>query len=251
MDEQTKKWALLAGLAVIVFVPVLMWSTLKTPARISGGSQNEGFVVNGDGKTVFVPDVAQFTFNVITNGQGKDIQSLQKQNTETANTVIKFLKDNGIKDQDITTQSYDLYPQYQYSGGASRINGYEINQGVSVKVRDMDKAGDVLAGVVSSGANSVSQLKFTVDDPEDIKNQARIKAVKNAKERAKKIASATGIRLGRIISIEENFTSDPVTAYNGTLAKGMGGSDIAVPSPDIQSGSQEVAVSVMLRYEIK
>ena len=129
------------------------------------------------------------------------------------------------------------------------IVGYTVQQTVSVKVRDFSKVGSLLSEVVQSGANSVSQLSFTLDDPTEVQNQARAEAIQKAKDKAKSIAKAGRFDLGRLLSIEEGEGYYPVYKY------GLGGAESmamdAAPAPTIQPGSQDIQVTVTLRYEIE
>ncbi len=216
------------------------------------------FAVSGEGKVVAVPDVAQFSFSVITQG-GKNVADLQKQNTERVNKVIDFMKKNGIGAKDIKTERYNLEPRYQYFSCAEggrvcpppEIVGYSVTQTVSVKARDFNKTGELLAGAVSNGANSVSSLNFTVDDPTALQNQARKEAISRAKDKAGDIAKAGGFRVGRLLSIEEGGGFPPIPIYRFDEKAGIGGGVEALPAPTIEPGSQEIAIIVTLRYEIE
>ncbi|KKU11796.1 MAG: hypothetical protein UX16_C0004G0028 [Parcubacteria group bacterium GW2011_GWB1_45_7] len=234
------------------------------------------FSVSGEGKVTVVPDVAQFSFSV-TNEGGMDLTVTQTRNTDTANKVIEFLKSSGVESKDIKTVSYNVYPRYSstycgpvplyyetgvdagggYAGvtGVARpdvcppseIIGYTVEQGVEVKVRDFAKVGDILAGVVENGANSTSQLYFTIDDKVGYENEARAMAMEEAREKAETIAKAGGFRIGRLLSVDEYF-GGPIPYYYG---EGMGGADMVKTSPTIEPGSQEITITVNLRYEIK
>lgn len=220
-------------------------------------SSFRSFAVSGEGKAVSIPDVAEFTFSVITQG-GKNVAELQKQNTEKVNKAIDYVKSQKVDTQDIKTISYNLEPQYQYFncyGGDGRpcpppvIVGYNVTQTVSVKARDFNKVGDVLSGVVQNGANFVSSLTFTMDDKTAPQNKAREEAIKKAKEKARDMAKAGGFKLGRLISIEEGGGSViPIVRFD-TL-KSVGGGLESAPTPTIEPGSEETVINVTLRYEI-
>jgi hypothetical protein len=233
-------------------------------------SSFRSFSAAGEGKIVAIPDVAVFTFSVITEG-GKDIAALQGQNTEKINKAIDLVKSKGVDAKDIQTQGYNLSPRYQYStcreilpmpveigAGTSvskicppaEIVGYTITQTVQVKARDFTKVGDILSGVVSQGVNNVSQLSFQIDDQSAVQEQAREQAIKKAKARAKKVADAAGFRLGRLLSVDEGYT--PYRVYNSMdyATSGAISSEKAPTAPMIEPGSQEVTVDVTLRYEI-
>jgi hypothetical protein len=224
----------------------------------------------GEGKVVAIPDVAVFSFSVITEG-GKDIASLQSQNTGKVNKAIEFVKSKGVEAKDIQTKGYNLSPRYQYSScrevspisangmeisagkvcPPAEIVGYTITQTVQVKARDFANVGNILSGVISQGVNNVSQLSFQIDDPSVVQEQARDQAIQKAKARAEKVADAAGFRLGRLISVDEGYA--PYRVYNSMLESSAGyASDQKAPAvPTIEPGSQEITVDVTLRYEIK
>ena len=247
---------------MIVAMVILAISTLVFANIYSKSIEPDSyrsFSVSGEGKIVAIPDVAQFSFSVITEG-GKDIASLQQENTQKANRAIALLKNSGVEDKDIKTASYNLQPRYQYfSCPVSKnstakpcpppeIVGYSISQTVSVKIRNFEKAGEILSGIVQSGVNSVSELSFTIDDETEIENQARQEAIANAINKAESIAQSGNFNLGKILSINEN--SSPIF-YRAAKSFGMSASEDAMISPDIEPGSQEVIIGVTISYEIR
>lgn len=219
------------------------------------------FSATGEGKAVSAPDIAKFSFSVLTQG-GKNIAELQKENAEKMNDAIEFLKSSGVENKDIATQNYNLEPRYQYFTcpqsktskpcPPAEIVGYSISQTVVVKVRNFDMISEILSGVVESGANSVSQLSFAIDDPVALKNQAREEAIAKAMEQAESVANAAGFKIGRLISINEGAISPIFRTKIGFAESadyGIGGMEAL--SPSIEPGSQEVTVNMTLTYEIK
>lgn len=219
-------------------------------------SSFRSFSVSADGKAVAVPDVAQFSFSVFTQG-GKTIATIVKENTDKMNRAIAFVKESGVDDKDVKTAQYSLTPRYQYSscprdGGTcppATIIGYEVRQTVQVKVRNFEKVGDILAGVVQNGANEVSGLQFTLDDPTSVQDAARTEAITKAKVKALAVAKAGGFSLGRLLNISEGYAPRPYYADTMMKSYGMGG--VAAAAPTIAPGSEETSVSVTLQYEIK
>lgn len=248
------------GVAIIIVLLILAYtavSYVKTYSQSIQPSSFRSFSVSAEGKVVAVPDVAQFSFGVKTEG-GLNIADLQTENTKKVNEAINFVKSNGVDSKDIKTANYSLDPRYQYyscpkSGGACpppEIVGYTVSQTVLVKIRDFKKIGDILAGVVKNGANEVSSLSFTIDDQTLVQDQARNEAIAKAKVRAQAVAKAGGFHLGRLLSIEENTT--PIYyGYETMKAAGIGGGAVSAPTPAIEAGSQEVTVTMILRYEIE
>src|SRR3972149_3056265 len=259
MDKKIKNHLGIGALVSMVILAISSLIFANIYSKSIEPSSYRSFSVSGEGKVVAIPDVAQFTFSVITEG-GKDVGALQQENTQKANRAIALLKDNGVEDKDIRTAGYSLQPRYQYfscpAGKNSsakpcpppEIIGYSLNQTVSVKIRDFEKAGEILSGVVQSGVNSVSELSFTIDDRMEIENQARQEAIANAISKAESIAQAGNFNLGKILSINEN--SFPVFNQYKTLGIGEN-EDSASSAPVIEPGSQEVSIGVTISYEIR
>jgi len=254
------------GIIIVVAVLVLAysaWSYVGFYGKFTEQSSIRNFSVSGDGKVIAIPDVAQFAFTVITEG-GKDVSSLQSENTESVNKAIAFVKSKGVEDKDIKTSYYNVSPRYQtynckpYDAldlnvqpcPPSSIAGYTITQSVAVKIRDFAKIGEIMTGVVENGANQIGALYFSIDDPTKVQNEARAQAVTKAKEKAQSIADAGGFKLGKIISLSEGYNYYPM--YDYSYAEGLGGATSkTVPTPTIEPGSQEISVTVSIQYEIK
>lgn len=281
MQEQTdiKKYI---GVAAVVALLAFSFAAVRyvlTYDRVSEPGSYRSFSVSGDGKAVAIPDVAQFTFEVVSEG-GIDLASLQQENTKKVNSAVAFVKSKGVAEKDIQTQGYNVEPRYQYfdcspqpvpllyyeenaSGDntlssdpirvcpPSKIAGYNIRATVSVKIRNFAEVGSILSGVVTNGANNVSGLQFAVDDPTLIENEARAKAIAKAKSKAEALADAGNFKLGRLISINEG---GPGPYYDTRIyaaeAYGKGG-DGSVPVPTIEPGSQEFNITISLTYEIR
>lgn len=235
---------------LFLFVVAVFWYVSVYSRSVLSQSS---FSVSGEGKVVAVPDIAELSFGILTEG-GKNLADLQKQNSERANRVIAFLKEQGIEEKDIKTQFYDISPRYQYFScpaplsfesrpcPPSEIIGYSINQSILVKIRNLSKAGDIVAGVVDKGANTVSGLSFTVDDRTALENKARSEAISQARQKAKSIAKAGGFRLGKLISVQEGFLFPSPIVFKESRVGG---------GPSIEPGSQEIVVTVNLIYEIR
>ena len=131
------------------------------------------------------------------------------------------------------------------------IVGYTVRQIVSIKMRNFEIVGDILSGVVDNGANSVSQLSFTVDDPTAVENEARAEALVKAKDKAKAMAEAGGFRMGKLLNISEGGAFPYYDRTYALEAYGKGGDVAAAPTPTIEPGSQEFRVTMTLTYEIR
>lgn len=229
---------------------------IKIYDRSSEPANFRSFTVQSDGKAVGTPDIAEFSFDVITEG-GSDIAKLQTENTTKMNAALDYVKSKGIDKKDLATQQYSIEPRYEttycdYNSGQpckpATIVGYTIRQSANVKIRDFSLISGLLTGVVDSGANSVSQLQFTIDDPTKLENYARAEAIRKAQQKANSIAKAAGFSIGRLLNINENFY--PIFAQRDMMASSVS-MEKSAPAPVIEPGSQEISVTINLQYEIK
>jgi len=213
-------------------------------------NQNQ-ITISGSGKVYMVPDVAKVTLGIETTG--KSVKDITQTNVTAMNKIIEGLKLLAIAEKDIQTTQYSVRPQYNWTERSGRVlDGYIIYQNIEVKIRDFAKISDVLNVATENGVNIVSELQFTIDDIEKVKAQAREKAILEAKEKAKTLASQTGIKLGDIINIYENNDNYYAPMYSEKSALGMDEADmVAMPTAQIQTGEQEIQVNLSLVYRIK
>ena len=250
------KWA---TLALLVFLGVQSLSGIMSLRYIGSGVQPTNTIsVSGYGEAFGVADIATFSFSV--SSKKATVAAAQTDATAKINAATKYLTDAGIDKKDIQTTDYSVNPQYDYvqgicsggycPGGKQVLSGYEVRQTTSVKVRDTAKAGDLLAGVGGKGATEVSGLNFTFDDPNQLQDDARGKAIADAKTKADELAKQLGVRLVRIISFNENGGGYPGPMYSKAVGMGMGG-DVAQSAPEISVGQNKVTSNVSVTYEIK
>lgn len=240
----------LAGILLaylIVYVGTLARNNVKKFNFIGKAERMQNTIsVSGEGKVTGTPNIAVTDIGLVT--EKADVASAQKENSEKMNKLIGEVKKLGVKDEDIQTTQYSIYPKYDYTEGKSILSGYTVQQSVTVKIRDLSKINAVLAKVGEVGANQVSSLSFTIDDKEALRASARELALKNVQEKAAALAQALGVRLVRVVSFNESTGNDiGLKAYPMYGAEGMGGGG----APDIQTGSLDIKVSANVVYEIE
>lgn len=231
---------LLVVLAVNYFMDII--TKIKAYPYIGLSNYTNTITISGQGKVYAKPDIGIVNLSVVT--EGSQIKAVQKENAAKMNKIIEFLKGFGIEEKDIKTTNYNLYPRYNYEGRKiPQIIGYEITQTLEVKVRNLETVGDILERSVENGINQVNSLRFWVDDDKALKDEARILAINDAKEKARKLSEQLGIRLDKIISYNDDNGYDyPV--YRGLEAIGGSG------APQVEVGENEILVNVTLIYEI-
>lgn len=247
-DHKTMR--LLAGLSLIgltVFLFAATRNELKENNYIGRpNAQRDTITISGEGRVTAIPDIATTSIGVQT--ERKTVAAAQEDNTEKMNAIIERLKELGIEEEDIKTTNYNVYPVYDYNRGTRTDRGFNVDQRVTVKIRDLDKTGEVLAAATELGANQVSGLNFTIDEPEELRQEARLEALAAAKEKAEALTGAAGVKLGGIVGFSEGSGGGVPQPVFRTL-EAFGGADAAI-APEIEQGSQEVVVNVNVIYEI-
>lgn len=252
MHESVPK--ILKAISFVLIAVAAVMASYQYKISVSTTYPTRTFSAEGSGDVDVAPDLATFSVTVTTDG-GKDVAEVQGVNTEKMNKVTAYLKEQGVDKKDLKTAQYNLSPRYNYapctSGScpAPSISGYNLTQTLDVKVRDSAKLGDLLSGVVANGANNVSEVRFVVDDDTDAKNEAREKAIADAKKKAMATAKAAGFRLGKLVSLYESSNPAP-------YAYGMGGDMMEMSAktanaPRVEAGTQTTKVQVTVTYEIK
>lgn len=240
-----KKLLMIAG---VVYLALLARNAAKQHDYIGRPeSQRDIIVIAGEGKVTAIPDIATVSVGVQT--EKKSVKEAQDENSRKMNAIIDKMKSLKIAKEDIKTTNYSIYPQYDYTNGRSVLRGYQVNQSVDVKIRNLDLISQVLSGAGELGANTVGGVNFTIDEPEGLRQEARLKALEAAKTKATALAEAAGVRLGKVVGFSESVGGySPPIMYAKEMAFGLGGDSAA--SPSIESGSQDVVVNVSVTYEI-
>lgn len=217
--------------------------------------------VTGEGEVLAVPDIGQFSFSVTAKAAtAAEAQSLA---AEANNKVLGYLKEQGVAEKDIKTEQYSLYPHYRYEeqpcpfgvrcpGGQQVEDGFEVSQSMLVKVRDLNKAGELMSGAGERGATNISGLSFTIDNDDKLKEEARALAITDAQTKAKVLAEELGVRLVRMTGYYENNGEMPMYGYGGDMK-----SQAAVPmmegadAPEVPTGEQSTKSRVTLTFIVR
>jgi len=264
-----------AAWLLVAFLAAETIATLSGIRYIGAGIAPANTIsVSGHGEIQAAPTLAEVSFSVVSDKS--TAQAAQNDAATKQAAVSAYLKQAGIADSDIQTSGYSVYPQYEYqnavcpqpappvyngsSGSASSqaiaycppgkqvLTGYEARQSTTVKIRDLTKVGDVLAGVGQAGATEISSPDFTFDDPNAPQEQAREKAIADAKAKADTLAKELGVSLVRVVSFSENGGGAPVPML---YAAASAGSTAKSSAPQINPGQNTVTDDVTITYEIR
>ena len=200
--------------------------------------------VVGVGEVSAAPDIAEIDAGVVNES------NVATEALAANNTAMRDLFDNlaafNIEPKDIQTTAFNVFPVYSRGQGVQQINGYRVENRVHIKIRDLDRFGEILDSLISKGANSVHSINFTFADPKTLQNQARIAAVENAREKAQLYAKSAGVTLGKVIALQEENTSGFVP--NPPMANMMRAEAASVP---IAAGEGSLSVRVTVSFAIE
>lgn len=243
----------------IVFLGVVTLGQLQGLRYVGAGIQPANTItVSGYGETASTPDIATFTYSVVSTKS--TVAVAQDEVSTKANAITAYMKEQGVADKDIQTSNYSVYPQYDYvqdacvngyCGGRQVLRGYEVRQTTTIKVRDIEKAGDLLAAVGSKGATEISGLNFTFDNPHQGEDEARQEAIADAKAQAEVLAKQLGVRIVRVVAFNESSGGYPYPVAYGRGGMETMAQDASNKAPVISTGENKITKTVSVTYEIR
>jgi uncharacterized protein YggE len=205
--------------------------------------------VTGNGSVVGEPDIA--TLNLGVSVEKKTVAEAREAAAVAMTAVIDALKARGIAENDIQTERFSIYPQYDYTENGRVLRGYSVNNTVSAKVRELENLSGVIDDAAEAGGDIVvvNAIQFMIEDTTPLQTQARGLAVKDAEAKAQTLADASGVTLGKPIMITEtSHAASPPIAFAREAAFAE---DSALSSTPIEAGELTVTVSITIVYEIE
>jgi uncharacterized protein YggE len=250
-----KIWLVSAGIVVILGMMLLAGCNSGAgpdEVKVSLAGQQAGINVSGVGKVMIKPDLAVLSLGI--ESQETSVAEAQSKGSTAMDAVIRAVKDQGVEEKDIQTQYFNIsqVTRWDNYGEKNTVIGYRVTNTVVVKVRDVAKAGAIIDAVVVAGGDlaRINNIDWTVEEPSTIYKQARVLAMKYAKEKAQQMADEGGVKLGDITAISEN-SNTYYQPYGNYLA---GDSLMAVPAPTIVApisiGQLEISTTVQVTYSI-
>lgn len=201
--------------------------------------------VSGEGTVTAAPDMATVSVGVTT--QARDAAEAMAANNRAMAAMFSVLGDFGIAEPDRQSSSFNVYPRYDRPAdgrNTTEITSYVVTNQLTVRQRDLGRLGELLSAVVASGSNQLSSLSFGNIDEAGLVDEARARAVANARHKASLYAAAAGGQLGRVVSISEGSTSRPAPMMRAGVAMQME----AVP---IAAGENEYRAVVNMVFEFE
>jgi uncharacterized protein len=200
--------------------------------------------VSGEATVSVAPDQAQIEAGV--GSDAKTAREASEANNAAMSKVLLALKGAGIAEKDYQTSRLSLQPQYAPNrSGPSPVVGYRASNRVTVRIRDVARLASVIDVLVSAGANDIGDINFTVSNASKLLDEARERAVGDARRKAEIYAKAAGVTLGAPLGISEEGAPGPVLYRARVASAGM-----AVSAP-VAQGEETLQVNVSVSWAIK
>lgn len=212
------------------------------PMASAAAATSRTISVTGTGRSDLAPDIAILSLGVNSSAAtGREALDI---NNKAMTSVIDGLKTLGFGVTDMQTTGLSLSSVFDYSSPQPRVTGYQAINGVTLKVKDLQRLGEILDIAVTNGANQINGLSFDVADKTAAMNEARTKAIQDARAKAELMAGAAGASVGRVLSIGEGYVSSPAPVATQTMR-----ADSAASVP-IAAGQVGLEAQVSVVFEL-
>ena len=226
---------------------VFLMLTLLCVGALAEGVLN----VSGTGTVYMTADRVSATMGVTMTGE--DVAEMQREVNATLNAICATLKEAGLEETEISTNSIFIYPQYDYSENVQKLVGYSISSSINVTTDAVDSIGEYIDAAFAAGANTFDSISFSATDTAEAKKQALEIAVQSAMEKAEVIAKAAGGELGELKAVSEGDAG----VYSNVYEDNAGGmrvyeeKAIAGSGTSVHAAQISVTANVQLTYELR
>ncbi|MFN4011576.1 MAG: SIMPL domain-containing protein [Pannonibacter sp.] len=231
--------------AMVIALPLALGAAFTTTAAHADDAKRDLFItVQGIGNIAVAPDQAMISGGVIS--EAATAAEALAANSKALAGVVEKLKAAGVAEKDMQTNGFSVQPKYTDYGKTDKapvIDGYQVSNSISIKVRDMAKLGELLDAMVASGSNAINGVSFIVSDADKRSDDARKAAVADARRKAELYAAAAGVKLGKVLSMSEGGAAVPQPMYRMAAMS-------AEAMPPMLSGEETLSASVTIVYEL-
>jgi uncharacterized protein YggE len=243
-----KKYFVLIGTFCILVLHLRAYSAPKPPVGSQMMMRHPQSIINvqGVGNISVKPNIAFVELGVET--ENKDPLKAQQENTTKINAINQVLK-GVVVDKDQQTQEYAIIPSYSYEKSKPILEGYKVRHILKLKISQIDKVGEIIQKATQAGANVLNNVRFDIENKDNVIIKAAQKALKNAQEKAKAMASTMGLEIDRVLNISDTSFQAPVPPMplmgrNLTFSK-------MNEAPSLAQGSLNIHVVVFVSFITK
>src|SRR3990172_4050975 len=230
------------GAAIVLALAV----TLSACSAAGGGAGQRTVSVTGTGTARLTPDIVVITLGVQT--EDEQVAKAVQDNNAMASGVIEAVKAAGVAPADIQTSDFSVSSQSKFDplGNPTGEVSYFVSNTLTFTLRDIPKLGDLLQAALENGANTVQNVSYSVADPSEALDKARLEAIQDAHDQASQLANATGAQLGPVFNLNE-YSPVPVQQYAAPSFGKGGGGGVVPTSP----GTLEYQVQLYIVYSLR
>lgn len=218
------------------------------PAASASVSENgdETIRVTGFGRARGNPDMANISIGVSVANE--DVVAAVEQSNRVMERITQVMTERGIAEADIQTTNFNIWAEEQWdpqTGQRKDARLYRVDSNIQLTVRDVDDLSGVLQDAITNGANNIYGLNFGIQEPNALAQEARVAALRDARERAEQLAEELGVSLGDVVSVGEVSGGSVMPFFESAMGVGGGGGE-----PPISEGSMSVNSSIEVVYKI-
>ncbi len=236
-------------LALSLGLLALGCTTNNTTTILPPEQQPPGIAVSGSGSAFGEPDIAVLSLGV--EAQATGVAEARSQAAEAMDAMLDALKEGGVASEDIQTTRFSVQPRYDFTERRQILVGFTVTNMVTAKIRNIDDTGDLIDAAIEAGGDlaRINNLRFTIDDPSALEDEARLEAMAEARSKAETLAQAAGVVLGAPRSISEDGGPVPIQFERIAFSDAAYATELVGTS--IELGELEVRVNVQLVYGLE
>lgn len=249
VDTKTISWMAL-GLALVAALGVFGGGMNREIVISNDTYDQKTITVSGEAERFVAPDTARISFSMTRKNVNLSVATDSV--NERIGEMVDALSEFGVKDKDMKTTNYNVYPEYNYvrNSGERTFDGYRVNQSIELKIRDLDQVSPILTKIASFEVDNVSGLSFYVEDDQDIRDELRKEAIDSAKAKAAELSRDLGVSLKTIVGFNEGgqgYYPQPVYA----AAMDFEESSFAVREATVPAGENAYNAQVSITFVIE
>ncbi len=240
------------GLLVVLSLGLLALgcTTNNTTTVLPPEPPPPGIAVSGSGSVFGEPDIAVLSLGV--EAQARGAAEARSQAAEAMVAVLDALKERGVAAEDIQTTRFSVQPRYDFTENRQILVGFTVTNLVTAKIRSIDDTGDLIDAAIEAGGDlaRINNIRFTIDDPSALEDEARLEAMAEARRKAETLAQAAGVAVGAPRSISEGGGPVPIR-FDGAAFASVRLADSDYVATSIELGELEVRVEVQVVYGLE
>ena len=216
----------------------------ETTVRLLQENSDDTITVAGRVSLEVPPDVAKVTIGVSTQGSTPGVA--REQNSTAVNATLEALAELGIEEKDIQTTNMNMWNRYDNNGN---VSGYRMSTDLTVYVREIDRAGEVVDAAIAAGSNELNGIEYLVSNQDEIYNQALTDAIETARQKAEALAAASGKTLGEVKQVDETSRAVATVRAYEAANPDVGGADAAMNAKTtVRPGSTSINAEVTVIF---